>query len=296
MSQSEKDQEIKAENALRKKEGRHISYDQIRGLIVMMSEAKTVERFEVGGLRFLGKKPAYTHLRKIVNSHTPGDILPPHEAELFLDIVRRHPRAEDKIGVGIKHFEIDRGVGGTLCLKVVREDDTEDDISIKKCIYGNDTKRRRVLRALRRAIVDDVADLRKQWFDRYAHGSRNGYMRCALSGKYIRTDQGHMDHIPPMTFEVIALTFMAHKGLDFDDLEFNDPAIHREERLRDQEMEDDFRQWHANLAQMRFIADSQNHYDEELVRIKRRGLSINASLNGLRCDEQSDVRKVIFRK
>ncbi|MFX4299844.1 DCL family protein [Pseudosulfitobacter pseudonitzschiae] len=257
-------------------------------------ETQEIERFRIGGLCFLGRKPAYAHLRRVLNNHKVGDILNRHEDVLFRDVVKRHPRAKEKIGAGIDHFVIERGTRGTLGIKIVRVDKSEDDLSIKKCIYGNDTHRRRVLRAMRRGVSDDIADLRRQWYDRYRHGNRDGVMRCALSGRYIPIEQGHMDHIPPMTFEVLALTFLAHKSVGFDQIEFGETGLHEEERLADSDLEDEFRQWHANLAQLRFIADNQNHYDEELVRIRRNGLSINADARGLRSVEQSDVQQVLF--
>lgn len=253
-----------------------------------------VERVRVGTFSFIGKKPAYAYLRGVLSSHKIGDILKGNEDALFRDVVSRHPRADEKIGEGIQHFMVERGIRGTLGIKIVRMDGSEDDLSIKKCIYGNDSHRRRVLRALRRGIGDDIADLRRQWYDRYQHGSRTGSMRCAISGKFIRIEEGHMDHIPPMTFEVIALTFLAHKAMNFDGIELDQAGMHQEERILDVELEKEFRQWHANLAQLRFIADTQNHYDEELVRIRRQGLSINALSTGLRVDEQADIKKILF--
>lgn len=257
-------------------------------------DAQRVEFFKVGDLKFTGRKPAYNYLREILKSHDVGHVFTGREDRLFRAVVEMHPRAGDKIGIGIQKFRIDKGIYGTQGLSIIRKDGSIDDLSLKKCIFGNLPHRTRVMRALRRGIAQDILDLKKEWYRKYAHGCYPNRMRCAISGKYIKMDKGHMDHIPPMTFEVLAITFLAHKGLKFDEVELAQSGLLQEERVKSVGLENEFRQWHANLAQLRFISHEQNHYDEEIVRIKRQGIAINASTQGLRHKEQAWAREMVY--
>jgi hypothetical protein len=260
----------------------------------MTNMTQTVDYIEIAGLKFTGKKSAYTHVRNIVLAHSPGDVLTGMEDRLFRAVVEMHPRAEEKIGIGIKRFIVDKALCDTLGVRFIRNDGSQDDLSIKKCFYGDDSPRRRVMRVMRAAVACDVAKLKAEWLEKYGHGCQPGKMRCAISKKYIRIDKGHMDHIPPMTFEVIATTFMAHKGLTFQEIEFAESGLNKELRMKSVQLENEFRQWHANLAQMRFIANTENHLDEALAKLRRTGLTINASKSGLRAKEQIRVRKMLY--
>jgi Protein of unknown function (DUF3223) len=54
--------------------------------------------------------------------------------EFLLDLLNKHPRAVEKIGVGVKHFTVEKNKGGTHGFYISRVDGTRDDFSIDNCL------------------------------------------------------------------------------------------------------------------------------------------------------------------
>ena len=51
-------------------------------------------------------------------------------------LLRIRPRAAEKIGVGVKHFTVEKAKGGTQSFYIIRVDDLRDDFSFGKCLKG----------------------------------------------------------------------------------------------------------------------------------------------------------------
>ena len=54
----------------------------------------------------------------------------------FLLELKKHPRAVEKIGAGVKHFTVENAKGGTRCFYVTRADDSRSDFSFMKSLRG----------------------------------------------------------------------------------------------------------------------------------------------------------------
>jgi hypothetical protein len=54
----------------------------------------------------------------------------------LLALLSKHPDAVKKIGVGVKHFTVEKSIGGTQCFYITRVDGTREDFSFGKCLKG----------------------------------------------------------------------------------------------------------------------------------------------------------------
>ena len=54
----------------------------------------------------------------------------------LLELLKKHPRAVEKIGAGVKHFTVENAKGGTRCFYVIRADGSRSDFSFMKCLRG----------------------------------------------------------------------------------------------------------------------------------------------------------------
>lgn len=104
---------------------------------------------------------------------------------------------------------------GTPCFRIVRKDGTGTDFSYISSIRQRSPPRKQeVSQAFRRVVRFDLYDAKDEFIA--ANKDEDGLIVCAATKERIRPDQAHMDHRPPMTFEVIVTTFLGGRGLSRD--------------------------------------------------------------------------------
>jgi hypothetical protein len=82
----------------------------------------------------------YKHLhriRDIKSRYENGEWLRGGDAKYMYMVLRNHPRAKDKIGVGVQALFIHEYVFGSRCFWVLRKDGTLVDWSAPKVVRGN---------------------------------------------------------------------------------------------------------------------------------------------------------------
>lgn len=160
----------------------------------------------IGDFEFPTKKAAIEHVRKILWSYRPGTRLVGDDAELITALAGLHPRAEEKIGVGIDHISvqtIDRGAPG---FRIKRLDGSADDLGHKRPFEGDLSHRNRVLKAMRRSVEHQIQSFRRTQF------AAHPVWQCAHTGNLLRNDPlTHVDHVNP-TFAELAEEYAASVG------------------------------------------------------------------------------------
>ena len=147
------------------------------------------------------KSELCTYLWKVLQSGKISD----EDQALLRGLVKHHPEAELKIGVGISHFEIRpsaRFKQNTFFL--VRTDGSAADFSYRSCINGPASRRQQVLSAMRDAIVPQILDFKSRTLTPDA--------RCSLTGAPLNEQTVHVDHDPP--FIKVARDFLQEVGGD----------------------------------------------------------------------------------
>lgn len=83
---------------------------------------------------FAAKKDAKAYFRAMLNRYKPGDRVNDDDGKDLASLLTRHPRAGEKIGPGIDHFEVMSADYNTQCFWAVRTDETMERFSYQTCI------------------------------------------------------------------------------------------------------------------------------------------------------------------
>jgi hypothetical protein len=164
-------------------------------------KTKTIQ---VGEHTFQSLKEATTFMQEFVASRK--DQMPIEEVDFFLtknkdfeflmNLVRRHPYSDNKIGCGIKSFEIVRTVYNNYCLYLTRLDGSRTDFSWRECLNAT-PEEQSMVKAMRKAVDYQII----KWVKTHTH---KGQLCCLCNKKLAE----HVDHVPPNTFEEIAERFI----------------------------------------------------------------------------------------
>ncbi|WP_339635377.1 DCL family protein [uncultured Sneathiella sp.] len=230
---------------------------------------------ELATRTFDKKGDATAFFREILNRYQSGDRVNNDDSLDLSALLERHTEYAEKVGCGISHFEIMMTGHGTKCFRIVRLDGTGTDFSYPHCISQRPPSRKQeVSNALRWAIRYDLYAARDKFFA--AHADEAGFVACAETGERISREQAHMDHRPPMTFEVIVTTFLASKGLSLNDVPLSkgrDDQVSPE--VTDEDMAEAFRDYHTNVARLDFVKSSINLAQSSRNRLKLTRVNLN---------------------
>lgn len=73
-------------------------------------------------------------VKNILHESHLGVELDAHAQAFMMDLLRRHPEAEKKIGTGIRAIRITNSKYGNRCFEAIRVDGTSTDFSYLKCL------------------------------------------------------------------------------------------------------------------------------------------------------------------
>jgi Protein of unknown function (DUF3223) len=217
---------------------------------------------------------ATAFFKDMLNRYRPGERLTDEDSLDVAALLERHSEYIAKVGCGVAHFEVMLTEHGTQCFRIIRTDGSGTDFSYRHCISQRDpTRKQEVSQALRRAVRFDLYKARDSFFA--AHGGADGLVACAATGERIARDHGHMDHRPPMTFEVIVTTFLCGRGLSLDDVPLStgqDEQVSPE--VTDQALCEAFRSYHARAARLDFVKNTINLAQASRHRLKDGRISL----------------------
>jgi hypothetical protein len=220
---------------------------------------------------------AIAFFKAMLNRYKPGERVSDEDALDLAALLVRHDEYADKVGIGVNYFEVMMTEHGTQCFRVVRTDGTGTDFSYGHCVRGRPPSHKsEVLRALRQAIRFDLYKARDDFFAN--NRNADGFIACAVSKERIAPEHGHMDHRPPITFEVIVMTFLEARGLAYDTV----PITHGLDNqvtptLTDAGLANDFRSFHARVARLDFVSDTINLAQSSRARIRPTRIRIDQS-------------------
>lgn len=104
---------------------------------------------------------------------------------------------------------------GTSCFWLERVDRSTTDFSYGSCITGKGkTLFQEFMEACREAVRDDLIETKYTYFRENSDG--DGKVVCAISGEKITDKESHLDHVKPLTFQVIVVTFIKSNKIVID--------------------------------------------------------------------------------
>lgn len=204
-------------------------------------------KITLGGREFRTKGDAAKEISKIIHEAVTGVPLDEHFA-LLMDLLRGHPNAEKKIGVGIVSFRVAVNKYKSRSLEAVRTDGTTTDFSYRKCLR-EPTKWEEFVAALRHAVEFDVISAR----DRAFAGAET--IDCPITGKPVTKAEVEVDHVAPDTFEALAEEFATKETIDRK----NPPITESEDGdigrfVSDLELCERWKKFHKERAKLRVIS------------------------------------------
>jgi hypothetical protein len=219
----------------------------------------------LGHLSFAKQGDAKSHFKEILNRHKKGTILSGNDFADVEALLSGHPRAQEKIGVGLRALTIASDEMGGQCFHIVRTDETVDNFSYNKCIAGDPAPFTAFSLACRRAVEDDLYEFKVSYFT--TNQDKDEKVRCPETKKRIAFGEAHVDHRSPLSFSVIVKFFIDSRTLDLAKVKLKREGLYGNE-LGDAALAENFRLWHKKTAMLRVIEAGRNLAKSPLARIK----------------------------
>jgi hypothetical protein len=90
----------------------------------------------IGSHTFDTQAAAVAFIQEVLYRHPLLDPIKGDDQAFLLELLKKHPRAAEKIGAGVKHFTVEIAKGGTQCFYITRVDSSRSDFSFMKCLRG----------------------------------------------------------------------------------------------------------------------------------------------------------------
>lgn len=189
--------------------------------------------------------------QRLLHESPNGAVFRPDTAEFrFLrDLLARHPASDAKIGCGVAEFFVgDSWV--SRCFHVRRTDQSEEEFSYNKCVWGQQERQDRT-KALRQAVIEQMLQFKNAEF------ARESLPRCAISDAEIRSQRDcEVDH-HPIEFQQLVKDFVAEQRIEFDDVQIRKRKGGKVE-LCDEQLCVRWQEYHRRHARMRLLLVDQH--------------------------------------
>lgn len=205
----------------------------------------------VNGLTFISKEALTSHVQAILRFYRPGEVLSIEDTAFIADLLLRHPRAEEKIGVGIARIRVTRVKFDATGFILDRLDGTAIDFSYRQCIRPTNQATKAKL-AFRRAIEGQVLAVKAAAMP--GHGAT---IACPVTGEVVGWDEAHVDHEPPLTFAVLLAQYLAEREMPIADVPLL-PAPDGIGWMLRHDWAADWTLWHEDHAALRVVSRHAN--------------------------------------
>lgn len=215
-------------------------------------------KYLIHNMEFRTKKDIERHVRSIIEQHDVGSLLGDDESVFLLDLLQRHHRAAQKIGIGIASIRVDLNTEWkpTKMFTLIRRDGSETDFSYRACIYPRN-KTQDFQEACRQAVIADVLQFKRDYYLRQADAFNR--VQCVVSRKFIDWNQAHVDHDQPWPFREIVKAYRIERNIDIDAVDLiGDEDGESQYRFRDAAIVADFQEFHRQRARLRVIGREAN--------------------------------------
>jgi hypothetical protein len=174
------------------------------------------------------------------------------------DLFAYHPRAEHKIGDGIKEIVVRQAARNPKNREFwIRTEGSDEwiDISWTACLTVT-TPLQEFANACRQAVRPETEAFAARVFAEPAQGSR---LRCPITGELFTREEAHVDHDEPWPMRRIVEQFIANEGLDLEAVQY-DGFENGSTRitLRDPDLTAKFRAYHDGVACLRVVSATGN--------------------------------------
>lgn len=211
------------------------------------------QTYRIDGIEYPSKKALRERAQAILRSYPPGARLGPSDARFIYGLLLMHPTPAQKIGCGIKYFQVRENDWIWLShgFWLVRHGGTEEGFSYRKCLTY-ESHRAKFNRACRQAIAPTVLEWKRQALRECG--------RCPYTDELLTRKSADVDHAPPWTMAAIIDEFIRSRRLDVEmvDLATPDGRGAFGYQIVDEALCADFVQFHNERARFRLISPYAN--------------------------------------
>jgi hypothetical protein len=183
------------------------------------------------------------------------------EYNIIHELLTRHPEADQKIGVGVDHFYVQRSKWkrNQYNFMISRVDGTTVDFSYIACLnptHKKYTEKHDWNPLFRHVVKDQIDSFRECAFA--VVGSRDKFVCSQTKLKYKKI-YSHVDHVYPLTFESILLEFIKKYNVDLDSLKVSkDLGTTEIQRILNKDVTKAFYEFHKERSVLRIVCSSAN--------------------------------------
>jgi len=168
----------------------------------------------IGDIQFRTKTAAKAEIRHRIGQYEAGDILSVADQVFFEELFKLHDECVEKVGLGIKHIQVERDFHRNRCLYIHRTDGTEIDISWVHCVQPASTKTV-VSTAFRRAVKERVMAFKLSQLSEVC--------RCPILNIPLDYENSHVAYTEN-SFESLLDDFLDQVGITFESIELINPS------------------------------------------------------------------------
>jgi|SRR3990167_10609449 len=88
--------------------------------------------------KFVNQTQALKYFQEMLQRYVPGEQISPEDEVHLAELFKRHPSYAEKVGPGVKYFEIMPERFGSQCFCAVLKNGEKEGFSYKKCVTQRD--------------------------------------------------------------------------------------------------------------------------------------------------------------
>ena len=206
-------------------------------------------KYKLGNYGFDTKKQIHNFISSWLKISYIDYELNDDDKELFLDLFRQHPRATEKLA-NLKTIFLEYHAS-YFHFSLKYNDDTVDDISYTKCLYG-ETEYGNIMKAFRDTIREQIFEYRQNIF------RDNVELICPETNIILRNNSDtHIDHnFRELTFKDIVTNFCLEKNYNI--LDISTENIRYRQIIVSDIIRQEFENYHRDNAKLRAVHKSVN--------------------------------------
>lgn len=218
--------------------------------------SKMAKSYTIAGETFGTQKDLVARVRAIIRGCRNMQRLDVLSQAFVLDLLERHPDADQKIGCGVDYLYVDENPKypgeRSRGFRLVRVDGASTDFSYWECLKPT-PHRKKVLNAMRAKTEGDTLAFKNSAFE------GKSTIICPDTGKPITFTTSHVDHVAPLTFPVLVDGFLSATGLIFDDIKLRPSGDNQfQDEFADESLAEEWRKYHADNAQLEVVSEWSN--------------------------------------
>ncbi len=203
----------------------------------------------INGIEFTSKASLDKYVSCVLNSYNDGQLLSRTDKDFIVALIIKHPRCVEKIGCGIKDIVVRKDLVWKRNKQfwIIHKDGSSIDFSYKKCVFGETSLIDMFRHACRTAIAEDIVNFKMAYLENNPC--------CPYTGERLTKTNSHVDHVIPLTFNVIVDGFIKGNDIKLDNVEIIGEL---QRRFKDNDVAKKFKEFHNSIALLKLVSAEAN--------------------------------------